>query len=331
MVQHIDVLVVGAGLSGLMAARTLIERGLRVLVLDKGASVGGRMATRRIGEGLADHGAQFFTVRSPEFRAMVDRWLESGLVFEWSRGWSDGSLAHTSDGHPRYAVAGGMNALAKQLAIGVETRTRVHLVEVRRTPDGWIVSDEAGTTQRARAVVLTPPVPQSLALLDRGGVTLPATIRASLDSIQYEPCLTAMFHIEGDAILPAPGAIQRPHAPIFWMADNRRKGISQGVTIITMQGNPAYSRQLFDLEEDDVLKSFRVGLMPFLDENARIIEGQLKRWRYSMPALLYPEPYVLVDAGAPLIFAGDAFGGPQVEGAVLSGLAAGQALAEALR
>jgi len=33
-----------------------------------------------------------------------------------STGWSDGSLAATpSDGHPRYAVRGGMNALAKTL------------------------------------------------------------------------------------------------------------------------------------------------------------------------------------------------------------------------
>ncbi|MFN5604922.1 MAG: FAD-dependent oxidoreductase, partial [Actinomycetes bacterium] len=40
--------VVGAGLSGLMAARTLASRGWSVVVLDKGRGVGGRMATRRI-------------------------------------------------------------------------------------------------------------------------------------------------------------------------------------------------------------------------------------------------------------------------------------------
>ncbi|MCZ2097620.1 MAG: FAD-dependent oxidoreductase [Anaerolineae bacterium] len=114
-----DVLVVGAGLAGLMAARTLVEQGARVIVVDKGRSVGGRLATRRIDGGVADHGAQFFTVRDPAFGAFVERWITEGLVFEWSRGWSDGSLSVTRDGHPRYAVRGGMNALAKHLAKGL--------------------------------------------------------------------------------------------------------------------------------------------------------------------------------------------------------------------
>ena len=59
-----DVLIIGAGLAGLMAANSLKEQGWQVTLVDKGRSVGGRLATRRIGPGRADHGTQFFTART---------------------------------------------------------------------------------------------------------------------------------------------------------------------------------------------------------------------------------------------------------------------------
>ncbi|MEZ4517060.1 MAG: FAD-dependent oxidoreductase [Chloroflexota bacterium] len=103
-----DVLIVGAGLAGLTAARELSVAGLDVIVVEKGRLPGGRLATLAVGEGRADAGAQFFTVRTDEFAEVVDSWRREGLVFEWSRGWSDGSLAETvPDGYPRYAAIGG--------------------------------------------------------------------------------------------------------------------------------------------------------------------------------------------------------------------------------
>jgi hypothetical protein len=59
-----DVIVVGAGLSGLVAANGLEDAGYSVIVVDKGRSVGGRMATRRIQNGIA---ANIMTMRSVKF------------------------------------------------------------------------------------------------------------------------------------------------------------------------------------------------------------------------------------------------------------------------
>ena len=84
-----QVLVVGAGLSGLLAARELKRRGQAVEVVDKGRGVGGRLATRRLGPGRADTGAQFFTVRSPAMQAMLHEWQEAGLVYHWANGWAN--------------------------------------------------------------------------------------------------------------------------------------------------------------------------------------------------------------------------------------------------
>ncbi|MFZ2361199.1 MAG: FAD-dependent oxidoreductase [Anaerolineae bacterium] len=323
-----DVLIVGAGVSGLMAAHALQAQGLTALLLDKGRSVGGRLATRRVGPGRADHGAQFFTVRSPQFRAWVERWQAEGLVFVWSTGWSDGSLAETpSDGHPRYAVRGGMNALAQHLAQGLDVRVETHVAALKPKAHGWQVVDQAGRTYDGRGLLLTPPVPQSLELLEASGIVLADCDREALEDIEYAPSLAGIFWLDQPLRLPEPGAMQRSNAPIAWMADNQRKGISPEATLATVHAAPEISEAAWQMPEAAVLESLFEGLQPFLPPGAQVLEQQLKRWRYALPTQSYPERMLVADGPLPLVFAGDAFGGPRIEGAALSGLAAGRALA----
>lgn len=326
-----DILIVGAGIAGLMAAKTLEQAGYRVLVVDKGRSVGGRLATRRIGPGRADHGAQFFTVRSAEFRSWVQTWLTEGLVYRWSTGWSDGSLRQTNfNGHPRYAVHGGMNALAKHLAEGLPVELNVQVATVTAAEQGWHVQAKDGQAYTSRALLLTPPVPQSLALLDAGQTQLSPENRMTLEKVAYAPSLTGLFWIEGTVHLPEPGAIQHSYAPISWMADNQRKGISPNAVIITVQAGPDYSCNLWEKPADEVLAALQIGLEPYLGPDARIREAQLKRWRYALPTTTHPERCLVAETLPPLAFAGDAFDGPRVEGAALSGLAAGRMLTKQL-
>jgi renalase len=327
-----DVIIVGAGLAGLMAARTIQAAGISATVLDKGRSVGGRLATRRIGSGLADHGAQFFTVRSDVFKKQVDEWIDQNLVFEWSRGFSDGSLMEVSfDGHKRYATYGGMNAITKQLAQDIEDiRTDVKVVTVTGDNDGWVLQDEDGHIFACHSLIMTPPVPQSLALLDEGATVLRDDDYTALARITYAECLTAMFWVEGRVTLPAPGAVQRRNHNIAWIGDNKQKGISPGATVITMQAGEQYSRQMWNAPDDRVLSSFKTNLQVYMDERAIIREAQLKRWRYSRPLVTYPDPYLQAKFDVPILFSGDAFGGPRVEGAYLSGIAAGEKIVELL-
>ena len=67
--------IIGAGLAGLTAASHLISAGFRVDLVEKSRGAGGRMATRRETWASLDLGAQYFTARSPAFRAQVASWL----------------------------------------------------------------------------------------------------------------------------------------------------------------------------------------------------------------------------------------------------------------
>lgn len=330
--HNVDVLIVGAGMSGLMAAQVLQAQGLQVLLMDKGRSVGGRMATRRIGDGIADHGAQFFSVRTAEFGAYVKQWVEQNLLKVWNYSWMQSSLPPRNlQGYERYIAPNGMNQVAKTLASGLEILLNQQVKSLQLGQGVWQVMCLSGSTYEADSVLLTAPVPQSLALLDTGWVALTPEDRATLDDITYLPCLCGLFWVEGDSKLPESGALQRPAHDVPWIADNLKKGLQTSGRVLTLHASPEYSEKHWHLDDAAILNALETAIAPFLTLGTRILETQIKRWRYAMPAITYPEPFFQADMTPPLVFAGDAFGGPRVEGAAISGLAAGEHLARRLK
>jgi renalase len=331
--MNADVLIIGAGLSGVMAARELEAAGVSVMIIDKGRSVGGRMATRRIGDGRADHGAQFFTVRDERFQQMVDELRDEGLIYVWSNGFSDGSLAtDITDGHPRYVVREGMNALPRYLAQPLlNVRVDTKIVTATCDDNGWILQDDEGTLYTGKALLMTSPVPQSLQILDEGATVLAREDFDTLNVIEYAPCLAGMFKVRGVVTLPQPGAIQRKDSNITWIGDNRQKGISPDDTVVTVQASETYSTQMWNSPDERILAALETALEVFMREGAVIEEAQLKRWRYSRPLNGLEDRYYIADNTPTLMFAGDAFGGPRVEGAILSGVHAGGKLVELLQ
>jgi monoamine oxidase len=71
-----DVVVVGAGMAGLTAARALAEASVRVLVLEAQERVGGRVLTQHVEGEAIELGAEFIHGRPPELWALID---EAGL------------------------------------------------------------------------------------------------------------------------------------------------------------------------------------------------------------------------------------------------------------
>ncbi len=315
-------IVVGAGLSGLAAARTLQDASVRVTVLEKEEKVGGRMRTDTIRGGVFDHGAQFFTVRSDRFEEIVRAWIFAGVAIEWTRGFADASGEHNEDGYPRYRGTRGMTAIAEHLAIGLDVKTGAKVTSLRRGERGWEIV-AGGFTHEASALVLTPP--SALALVDENGISLPAGARSDLESIVYDPCVALMVLPDTAGAVPEPGGVQIGGDPLFWVADNRRKGISE-VPALTIHAGPEWSRE--HLHSDDGTVS-RLLLEEAKDYVGTGIEATaVYRWKYSQPVVTHDERFVYVEGPPPLVFCGDAYGGPKVEGAVLSGLTAAERLLE---
>jgi renalase len=316
-------IVVGAGISGLLAASALQREGWDVTVLDKGRGVGGRMATRRVGEGTFDHGAQFFTVRGERFAGLVEGWLGAGVATEWARGFADAYGRPNEDGHPRYRGTEGMTSIPKYISRGLDVRTGERALRVDDGDDGWVVVCESGLRVAGDALVLGAPVPQALDLTSSGSYTLPDGARRQLEAVSYDPCVALMALLEGPTGVPEPGGMQIKGEPLDWIGDNKRKGISEA-PCITVHAGPDWSRSHFEDGESEVVDSMislagdRLGA----DLASAVVETSLARWRYSWVTNPHPEPCLVASETPPLLFCGDAFGQPKVEGAALSGFAA---------
>jgi renalase len=343
-----DVAIVGAGIAGLCAAGELIAVGRRVLVLEKSRGVGGRMATRRLGEAVCDHGAQFFTVRGRAFGGLVTEAHDAGAVTTWCDGFpratsAAAAVTPAADGHPRWRGVRGMTDLPKRLAavaVGrdhpgrCDIRTGVRVATVGAADPsagkgGVSITLDDGPPLWARAAVLTCPVPQALDLL--AGGSLDEAAREELARVAYDPCFALMLELARPSGVPPPGAIQ--FAPdttgsIAWLADNFQKGISP-VPAVTVHATAAFSRAHFDAPPDEVAAALLDAIRPWVAA-ADVVASSLQRWKFSHPTVILEQPLVAARLDPPIVCCGDAFGGPKVEGAAASGLAAGRWLARIL-
>jgi renalase len=320
-------IVVGAGIAGLVAARALQSAGWRAVVLDEGRGVGGRMATRRIGRGTFDHGAQFFTVRSERFERLVAEWLEAGVAQEWTRGFADAEGRLAEDGYPRYRGSEGMSSIPRHLAGTLDVRAGERVVEASVRNGAWEARAASGLRETGAALLLTGPVPRSLALVGSGGWEPPGQALRKLEGVSYAPCIALMALLEGPTGVPEPGGVQIKGEPLDWIGDNQRKGISEAPGI-TVHAGPGWSRQHFEADEEEITASILslAGETLGYDPAPRTIQTSISRWRYSWVTRPHPEPCLMASEEPPLLFAGDAFGGAKVEGAALSGLAAADRL-----
>ena len=136
-------------------------------------------------------------------------------------------------------------------------------------------------------------------------------------------CLAVMAVLDGPSRIPPPGGLASAEGPIAWIADNQLKGISAEPAVI-IHATHAFSLDHWDRDREESGRALLDGAAELL--GAGIKTFQVHGWRYSKPMRVDEEPCVLATESPPLVLAGDAFAGPRVEGAALSGWAAAGAV-----
>lgn len=298
-------MILGAGIAGLACADRLLAAGHRVTLFDKGRGPGGRMSTRRAelpgGTVQFDHGAQYFTVRSPAFAAEVARWAEAGLAAPWP-----------AAGPEAWVGAPAMNAPIKHMAGRHAVRFGHHAMGLSRDAAGWWARFEHGAEGPFDAALVALPAEQAAAFLGAHDLPMAANALAA----RSRPCWTAMIAFERPLAF-GPDCL-RHRGPIGWAARNSAKPGRKGPEAWVVQAGPDWSIAHLEEPAEAVAQALLAALAEATGEALPPPSFlAAHRWRFAMTAPGGPGPLWKPALG--LGACGDWLLGPRVELAWASG------------
>jgi renalase len=333
----VDVIVVGAGLAGLAAARDLQNAGLSVLVLEKSRGVGGRCATKRLTVGdlvlRVDHGAQFFTVRHERLQKLVIQLEYQGAVQAWTRGFpklTARGLEPRAAGHTRYVCTDGMNALAKAFVedaegLPLEVIPNALVSAVFPSNLGWSAVLENGEIYQARSLIVNAPAPQALALTLS---SLSVRTLQTLERVQFNPCWALLIALETQPDIDWLG-LEIEHDVLEWAALDSSKRNPDNPPTLVLHATPVWSQAHLEQSPETVAPLMLEAAQKLLGEWVKPVAMLAHRWRYAKPSITHPAPFLAQDN---LVFCGDwcTPSNSRIEAALESGWAAANHVLEKL-
>lgn len=316
MFDSLRVGIVGAGLSGLMAARTLLDHGIDVTLFDKGRRPGGRANTREHGSYRFDHGAQFFTVRGPHVSPLLNSWMAEGLVERWLGKLVriDGDRVLPAKDSHRYVGVPAMITLPEYLARGLDIRTGVRVGSLRREEGGWAFMDTSGGKLASFPLALVAvPAPQAVPLLSE----VP-DLEEQAQSVGMAPCWAGMYVFEDGVDLDFDGAFISGQG-LSWVARNNSKPGRPEPEAWVIHAGPEWTEAHWDLNGEEAAEALGKEMAALFGPLPKVAFQRAHRWAYALPpepvsgeSLFHPELGIGV--------CGDWCRGGRVEGAIESGV-----------
>jgi predicted NAD/FAD-dependent oxidoreductase len=294
----LNIAIIGAGIAGITAARTLVQAGHHVHVFEKSRGAGGRMSTRETNFGTFDHGAQYFTVRDPRFSLAIQTvagttdicrpWSANavrvldplGHVFEAARA--------TKDAH--FVAKPGMNALVRHwaapLAKAISYNTEVTRLE-RAAKGLWTVHTNQKNHTGFDHVLLAIPSVQAENLLKASGKeTANAQWLKAMDAVDVAPCWTLMLAFPNATqpnlhIGPQWNAARSIHHRIAWLARESSKPGRGKVERWTVQASAEWSAEHITDTEARVTAKLLRAFSELTGIRAEPTHAQVHRWLYA--------------------------------------------------
>jgi predicted NAD/FAD-dependent oxidoreductase len=262
----VKIAIVGAGMSGLAAAQSLVEADAEVVVVEKSCDIGGRLATRRRGDTAWNHGAPEAEASDPDFVHFLLQQARSGHA------------AHvpSDSGNDRFVGVPDMRGLLRGVARALDIRFNCEITRLG-SAQGWFLE----TTDNVRlgpfdSVLTTIPAPQLVQLLLRSKWP----ISGDLTAVSMDPCWTLLLGFNEN---PDPSLSEwAPPATIVQrITFNRSSETGQTAVLHT---TARWSRRWLDLEPEHSSQQLSQDLSEeaaFKQLLRSAVSIQAHRWRYA--------------------------------------------------
>ncbi len=330
--------VIGAGMAGLACARTLVQAGHRVTLLEQSTAVAGRMASHSTASGSFDPGVQYFTVRDPRFALALA--TVPGICKPWSASavrvldsYGRVAAAGVNTGDPHWVPTPGMDALlrhwAQPLAASTVLQTKVSRIEPDALTRGqWQLRTEGapGAPEAQQvfsgfdAVLLAIPSSPAQTLLQHSKLQ-PRWVK-KISQVDVAPCWTLMLafaQASASQIGPQWNAARSTHHRVAWLARESSKPGRSTLERWTVQASAAWSLEHLEDDAARVQAKLLKAFTEITGIHAQPSHAEVRRWRYAQTTKALGTSQ-LWDAKTQLGVCGDWCIGHRVEDAFISGL-----------
>ncbi len=340
-----SVAIIGAGMSGLAAARTLRDAGRAVTLFEKSRGVGGRAATRKRDGFIYDHGAQYFKGGSDlSTEWITKRFPTSDLLDIAKPVWTFDGTGNIQEGDPKqnadpkWSYRSGFTSFSKRMAEGLDVRPETLVGRVQQIDTGWTVlgadNESLGNFEQ---LLITIPATQAISLIEASQFANEQgkTISAELGKAKYNPLISVMLgYRPTPQIRPYYALVNTDKGhPISWLAWEHEKAherVPQGTGLLIAQMAPSYSKEHRETPHTQLFQDVSQLVSKLVDEQLETpFFTDVQYWRYALPAeKANADALLALSLPLGLAFCGDAFVGGRAHLALEHGVHIAQRLLE---
>ena len=275
-----DYCVIGSGISGATIAN-LLNKKFQVNLYDKGRGPGGRASFKRVkGQIGFDHGTQYFSPKTIEFKKFTNRLIKIKILKKWSGNHIFlNSKKKENKKHIKIIGKKGNNDICKFLLKKVKCFYQSEVKKIYYKNKLWFLLFTDGKIRTYKGVILTCPFPQLKKLSEK--FINNTFIKRKL---KMDANITVMIAIKKNKKSPSSFLFDDP--VLGWAGnENTKKRFKSKYDLWTLQSTFKWANKNIDKNKKNLKKNSKILIDKFFKltkiKKTKVIYSLNHGWKYS--------------------------------------------------